>query len=594
MDMKRALLLGLLAGCLALSSCSGPGSGAGYSQVPVYVEETDWVTVVDNCQWVEPGEGASFRLIAEEDRLITDVDYSGDYALFEQNGTTILVVAGVRYPTRITLETEQIDPSGRYVRTVTYRPNGGEGEPFDRTDSIRVHTRPNTARGGFSRAGYTLTGWNTRADGSGTAVGLGSRVTVPEEGLTLYAQWMPWTDPGAFSCRDAGDGVTVTGYRGEGDVLVVPGELKGKPVTAIASGAFRACGAQRVILPPGLAAVEEGAFENCALRELTLFDDIRDIGDGAFAGCEALQTLHINAATAPYGYSYRRESLLADKVDMLIDSRDEKKLVFYGGCSVWYNLIGSEAVRMFGSKYRIINMGINGSMNSLVQMEIIGNYLGEGDIFLHTPELSSAHQLLTYTDMYDGDEKLWCGLEYNYDLFALVDIRGMRGVFDSLAGYLSRKKPGGSYGDMYRDVAGGSFMDYTGSISALRTQSQGELYDEVFLNPESLAGGLPVLEEQYGRYIRRGARVYVSYACVDIDGVPEDQRGNVELLDGLFRQTIGAMDGPVLISTLSDYLFHSWDCFDTHYHLLTQAAYENTAFWLRDLRAQMERDGVWP
>jgi len=592
--MKRVLLLGLLTGCLLLSSCSDPGSGAGHSQVPVYVVETDRVTVIDNCQWVEPGEGASFQLVVGEDRLITGVDYRGDYALFEQNGATILAVADVRYPTRITLETERVDPSERYVRTITYQPNGGEGEPFDRTDSIRVHTRPNTAQGGFSRAGHTLVGWNTQANGSGTTVGLGSRVTVPEEGLTLYAQWMPWTDPGVFSCQDAGDGVAITGYSGREDVLVIPGTLEGRPVTAIASGAFRACGARLVILPPGLAAVEEGAFENCALRELILFDDIRDIRDGSFVGCEALQTLHINAATAPYGYSYRRESLLADKVDMLIDSQREKKLVFYGGCSVWYNLIGTEAVRMFGSKYRIINMGINGSMNSLVQMEIIGNYLEEGDIFFHTPELSSAHQLLTYTDMYDGDEKLWCGLEYNYDLFALVDIRGMRGVFDSLAGYLSRKKPGGSYSDMYQDITGGSFMDYTGSIPSLRTQSRGQLYDEVFLDPASLAGGLPVLAEQYERYARRGTRVYVSYACVDIDGVPEDQQDNVELMDGLFRQTIEAMDGPVLISTLSDYLFHSWECCDTHYHLLTQSAYENTASWLRDLKTQMERDGVWP
>ena len=53
------------------------------------------------------------------------------------------------------------------------------------------------------------------------------------------------------------------------------------------------------------------------------------------------------------------------------------------------------------------------------------------------------------------------------------------------------------------------------------------------------------------------------------------------------------MEGAVLISSVEDYLYHNSDFFDTNYHLVTQTAKENTALWLRDLRIQMERDGVW-
>jgi len=64
-------------------------------------------------------------------------------------------------------------------------------------------------------------------------------------------------------------------------------------------------------------------------------------------------------------------------------------------------------------------------------------------------------------------------------------------------------------------------------------------------------------------------------------------------MDSLLREAVGRMEGVALISSLEDYLYENGDFFDTNYHLVTQAARENTALWLRDLRAQMERDGVW-
>lgn len=64
-------------------------------------------------------------------------------------------------------------------------------------------------------------------------------------------------------------------------------------------------------------------------------------------------------------------------------------------------------------------------------------------------------------------------------------------------------------------------------------------------------------------------------------------------MDRLLREAVGRMEGAVPISSLEDYLYQNLDFYDTNYHLVTQAAKENTALWFRDLRAQMERDGVW-
>lgn len=63
--------------------------------------------------------------------------------------------------------------------------------------------------GTLVRAGYTFTGWNTAANGSGTAYAPGSTFTFPATDTTLYAQWTPVEGP-------APDTYTVT-YDGNGN-----------------------------------------------------------------------------------------------------------------------------------------------------------------------------------------------------------------------------------------------------------------------------------------------------------------------------------------------------------------------------------------
>lgn len=78
--------------------------------------------------------------------------------------------------------------------TVTYDENGGTGKP---TNNNATYDIPfNLREGGrLQREGYTLTGWNTKADGTGRNYGLGQQVsnlTATKGGtVTLYAKWRP-------------------------------------------------------------------------------------------------------------------------------------------------------------------------------------------------------------------------------------------------------------------------------------------------------------------------------------------------------------------------------------------------------------------
>lgn len=580
----------ILTAILSLPGCAGPKKD---NRVLVSIEETEGFTVENNGILVYPGEDAVFTITLDYGLSLAGTDYNGKSRMETTRRTTTLTLEDIRYPTRVHLSLTR-----DYVE-ITYHANGGTPihnaeDQITESYSLSNHSRPNTDTGTdlFAREGYTLTCWNTEPDGSGVQVGLGSRVTVSSGSLDLYAQWEKWSDAEDF-LYTVGESVTITGYTGSAEQLVIPEWIGGLEVTAIAAGAFRNCKAETILFPKSMDYVESGAFENCSLHTVMLFDNIISIHDDSFVNCENLQTLRINAIEAPFGYLYRKESCYADKVDLLINAQGKQKLVFYGGCSMWYNMDGFLVFRELGRDYAIINMGLNGTVNSAVQMQIIGVLLEKGDIFFHTPELSSRQQMMSQTDMLSTDKSLWIGIENNYDLFTLVNLQTVGGVFDSLCAYLDRKDGRTTYAQYFIDDDGQNYMDILGCVPFARTATKNTLEDNVYLDPERIdEAAMERLKSYYDWYQNKGVRVYVSYACVNMDAVPEEQRGNVALVDAAFRSAIDKMDGPTLISRLEDFLYHNKDFYDTNYHLLTEPARSNTVIWLRDLLAQMEADGL--
>lgn len=579
--MKRfALLLALL---LILCGCADAG---GEGRIQVTILEGDGFTVEDNGQWIEPGGDAVFRLGLEPGLALGSTDYPGVTRTRIVEDGTELILEQVQYPTRIHLTLTE-----DFAR-ITYDPNGGAGGPTTVLYDRSIHDRPNTSNGQelFVREGHTLTSWNTRADGSGQRVGLGSRVTADREGITLYAQWEKWAPASDFTFTE-GVYLTITGYHGDSDPIVVPQTIDGKTVGAIAHGAFRDCRAKNLILPPTMVQVAEGAFQNCDFESVTLFDSIEGISDASFRDCDGLRTLYINSFEPPYGYLYRKESVYADKADLLIRAAGKKKLVFYGGCAAWYNLDAELIDAALGEEYEVLNLALNGTVNSALQLQILEALMEPGDILFHTPEFASPTQMMHSVRMDRRDDKLWCGLENNYDLLSLVDIREIPGSLESLCAYLQLKDEAADPAGTYTDTLGRTYLDPWGSIPFERTETSAALTDAVSLDPACITQrGMQRLSACYTRFAERGVRVYVGYACVNLDAVPEDQRDQVQVMDQRFREAIDAMNGPVLISRLEDYLYRSEDFYDTNYHLLSDRAEANTALWLRDLLTQMERD----
>ena len=104
------------------------------------------------------------------------------------------------------------------INTVTleYDPQGGSGEPGDQTGNAASNVTVSTTEP--TRAGYSFTGWNTAADGSGTSYAGNASYTLPNSGTdTLYAQWQPvtttttTTSPPVVAPPTAGPADPVTG-----------------------------------------------------------------------------------------------------------------------------------------------------------------------------------------------------------------------------------------------------------------------------------------------------------------------------------------------------------------------------------------------
>ena len=70
---------------------------------------------------------------------------------------------------------------------LTYNANGGKGKPVSAPGTPEGSVT--VAKNVFTRSNYTFTGWNTQADGTGTAYKPGDTFTLTGNDTVLYAQW---------------------------------------------------------------------------------------------------------------------------------------------------------------------------------------------------------------------------------------------------------------------------------------------------------------------------------------------------------------------------------------------------------------------
>lgn len=89
--------------------------------------------------------------------------------------------------------------------------------------------------------------------------------------------------------------VSIRGYAGVDNEIVIPDTIEEKRVVSIGYEAFRNNqGLTSVELPQGITRIEEAAFEGCSrLRDIKLPESLESIGVGAFAECNSLKEINL-------------------------------------------------------------------------------------------------------------------------------------------------------------------------------------------------------------------------------------------------------------------------------------------------------------
>lgn len=576
-------MLVLLAGCAAAPAASAV-------QCRIVLESSPAFTAQTQTAAVTPGQSVTFTLTPADGYTLTGADYPGARLTRTGTGYT-LSLPEVRYSTAVAVTAEKSDI------VLYYRDNlGGDWIEAPVTAS---HLRVNTAIQGelFNNPGHTLTGWNTAPDGSGQAVGLGSRT---EPGSRLYAQWAAQNDAAEFTFTVNNGTATVTGWQGSGERLVLPDTLGGAPVVEIAAGAFTNAACREIILPDTLRRIEPGAFTGCAVESLTLFDNLQTVSDYAFEGCTALRTLHINAATAPV-YSGSYYATFADKYDRLLSLAKTRKLVLFSGSSARFGY-DSAALDEALPSYAVVNMGVFAYTNALPQLELIRSQLQEGDLLLLSPEFDAAKRQFCTTNAFDDD--FFCMVEENYDLLAPLDLRQYSGVFSALGSYLQTRA-----GMAARSYAvSPAELDEDGN--PVDTPSYNAYGDYILYRPDADEDtpiyGLPVdytvdafpqayyidpANAEITRFKADGVRVWLTYSPRNSQAVSEASTPEaIAALDAYFRENLNA----AILTPLQDSLLPGRYFYGTDNHLSTNGVALRTAQVITALKDALQKEGLTP
>lgn len=377
------------------------------------------------------GESVTFTLKADPYCYITDVS-RGSY----DPATGTLTVENVTGSLTISV-------SVRRAR-INYHYNDGTANLLSVEPDFTFYACPNTRwdDGTISRAGYALVEYNTKADGTGEAYSLGSKVwydpAVSE--LDLYCIWMPETSRNDFTFVSGGAGYTVTAYTGDDETVVIPTVYNGRPVTGIAAGAFNGRRVETLVMPRTLQTMEAGAFVGCASLATVYFpDSLRSAPDTAFDAetYGNLTHFYLNATVAPR-LTYTYDGMYRVKWDHVMASKAQghKVIVVVGGSSAVYGFSAQYMEKLMSGAYDVINFGTICTTAGRLYVEALASLLTEDDILIWAPESSTAYQMGSgVLDTF----KIFRDTEGMYNVWRAVDISRFSHYFSGLTDFYAQR-----------------------------------------------------------------------------------------------------------------------------------------------------------
>jgi uncharacterized repeat protein (TIGR02543 family) len=176
---------------------SGLNSKDNFNQYDLKVEDVyTTTTTAQIADWVAQAQATNTWLIFVYHGVDTNTTTAVDSDIYEVTPTQLSAQMAVIKASGVTVDTlgtalasvdaqMGITPTNTVSsNTVTFNANGGNGTMANETASTATALTSNT----YTRKNYTFAGWNTSANGTGTAYANGASYPFTSS-TTLYAQW---------------------------------------------------------------------------------------------------------------------------------------------------------------------------------------------------------------------------------------------------------------------------------------------------------------------------------------------------------------------------------------------------------------------
>ena len=437
----------------------------------------------------------------------------------------------------------------------------------------------------FEREGYFPIEYNTMPDGSGTAVSIGSRALIDDRLLDLYVIWAKESPASDFEYSNAEDGITLTSYKGDDEIVVIPCEINGTPVTAVAANTFKNKQMKTLVVTKNVTKMLNSAVNGCKqLETLYLSDTVANIGSGVLMNCPKYTNLRMIAVLPPC-FSNNYLSPFVQKIEHVVAAKGQKKLIFVGSSSMDYGFDGAYYDSVFGDEYTVINCGLNAQVPGQFVIDVLEEFIEPGDIIVMSCEAGSftGGNILEWT---------WCALETCYDVFRYVDISEFGNTFEAYSTFMN----GSRFGKL-NAIANGNIKTYAdynknynnkyAELTSTRNYDSSRTYDKNINFLSNRFGGDRVFafNDLAERLADRGAKLYFTFFPVYEGAVNTDAAGRASYESYLIYQ----LDFPV-ISKIDDYMFTAENIYDSSVHCTNAGALLRSQRLAADILAQLEKE----
>lgn len=491
---------------------------------------------------------------------------------------------------------------------VTYHANGGNvynssDEYINYAFSSEIYIYP-AALGEwcfktFYRDNHAPIEFNLKADGSGRAYSLGSRIFESAETVELYLIWEKETPAGSFTYEylqtdGINSGIKLTEYKGEDETVAIPAYIDGLPVRTVDEGCFSESDITGVVITKNIQDVEKKAFSNCRnLKTVYLCDSVENIYNESFTGCENFSELRMIAVLPPV-YSNHLIGTTIRRFEQLYKTRNngKTKVMFYGGSSIFQGIDGATVAGMFNtSYYSIINGGQNAYISGPLMLELYSIFMSTSDIMVFVPEYSKQ----VYSNIWELPS--WIALEAFYDAFRLIDIRDYGNIFASFYD-LQHGSSSFVYVGKLKQCADGkalTYEDYNNTVDEYFTRDENFEVVKASVSQEAIPINFDAVKEDVrsiinkvylSKYVPRGLTMYFASCGMWEYAFPGDKSQYT-----MYETWLKSYLKFPYISNCLNHLFTISYISDSISHLTREGAVLHSRVLASEILAQMRLDG---